>query len=330
MQEIAYKEVDQVIGNATTANLFLCLLRPAINMTNNDQNVLAQEVERFLKGKHSPAKIDLVINRLSRIVIHRFAKENININAFTCKDKNSRYWRALGKDLFFDENFRRQLHQGLTELSSESFRGSLESEINKWIIKRRHLAIDNKGNIEQPAINYFDYKMVEKFNRLLAQELSPVEQMHYFVNYYWPLVSDKSSGRYFKQLYQTDSGLSREEYISQTVERFAQLKICNLAMLSTGGKVGRLIIDRIDDEFADDSNLRFVFQNYPQWRKVLIKALADKRGLVVSDVRADFENDYEQYFYQFTTKQTLLTPDNFARVRVLNGDYRALKNSITK
>lgn len=389
---------NQIIGDYKNANLYLCLLNPrtrtdtsSVTTLDNyieyenknggeffddkieeyskhvidpSENILAEEIGRLLKRDHSPKVIQNVVDKIVSFTEEYFKTKDVNTTKVNKTKAAVNDWKKFGDDMNLSNKFRisciKELNRLLKDVDnleiSADFKADLIAEIdNKWLEKRIHL-----DDLDQASINYFDYKMVNRFLKQLDDELNPLNDLYYFNSYYWALLTKgkvSSNGKaarldYFEKIYQTNKiGKAREKYIAEMLSKYNGYKICNLELfpyrsnnfegisyqegkslldVESVQRIARLIIDRIDAD-EDNRNLRFVFRAYRDnaWRGALKRALADKYpDKNNAEINGLLNSKYGRFFYKFPNQNASLSQGNFYRVRIDDDEYEQIQNSV--
>lgn len=216
------------------------------------------------------------------------------------------------------------------------------SEKNRLAAKiTKYLIGNDTGVYQDNLVIYFEQKIAEKLVRQLNETLNPINNFHYFVNYYWPLVSNIENDSLEDKLDYLDSfyrvqgtGSARILNIKRTINGIREYQICNLRGTQNSDpesivELSNAILNRIYNG-SNNQQLKFVFNSYKYNWKEILKDSFKKRFTDISD--AELEQKYriecESYFYELSTPKSSLAAGNLHQVSLADAEYQALKNSI--
>jgi len=190
-------------------------------------------------------------------------------------------------------------------------------------------------------VSYFEQRIADKIVRQLNETLNPINNFHYFVTYYWPMISNITDDNLENKIAYLDSfyriqgtGAGRTLNIKRTINGIREYQICNLRGTPNSdpesiAQLSNVVLDRIYNE-KNNQQLKFVFNSYKyNWRAVL-KDSFKKRFTDISDAELDhkYRVECESYFYELSTPKSSLAASNLHRVRLSNDEYQVMKNSI--
>ncbi|KRN98744.1 hypothetical protein IV57_GL000857 [Companilactobacillus kimchiensis] len=359
----------EIDGDQQTANLFLCLLKPwNESHGDNSKNILAQEFETMLNRKLSPKNEQILIAALGEYQRNRFVANNVETSEPTKQDLESFMdtWDKFGNEFNLIEpvknEYIEELHNLLTDKYSEiekliqdnklleslddllspDFKQVIMSEKFRLVDKISKAIIGNEtGNYQNNLTNYLKQVLADKLAKQINDALNPINNLPYFMNYYWPMVSDvkfddvSEKTNYLETLYQRQGKASQRAFnIKKQLNQIESYKICNLTGSqgidsSATKNMSHIILDRIYNE-TDDGQLKFVFNSYKcNWEDGL-KADFRQRFNGLSDLELDkkYREECEQYFYELIRPSASLSANNLHRVGISDDDYQAMQASI--
>lgn len=346
---------SEINGDYRTANFFLCLLTPwfktdTSRASQNDENILAQEFRQMLKDKVSPqTKLELITD-LAEQIQRYFIGKRVYVGQPTVSEmaEFKDNWNKFNQEFYLDDAFMNECAQELTRLTStgnslsENFKQVLSKEKERLDDKlMRGFSLNEESDYQDNLIIYFQQNLGQKLAKQVENKLNPLKDMEYFLNYYWPLLSNVEHNDnhekllYLNELYLAQgSGKKRAENIKKTLIKVASYKICNLTGNkyvddATNNELGNLILDRIYNS-TDNSNLKFVFNSYEYNWAPLLKDCLKKRfaDLTSAQLEKKYRDECEVYFYDLKKPAAALSADNFHKVRLSDDEYKNIQDSI--
>jgi len=362
---------NEINGDYQTANLFLCLLKPWFETDNEyhgdkEENILVQEFATMLSQNLGPKdQLELIkaignYIKFNLLTVYKVAPSSKDLaefediwnkfsNEFNLSDelkaKAIKEYNSLLKNNFSaiaKSIERHKLTNSMNNILSGGFKQALYSEKNKLVIKvEKNLIGNDSGDYQSNLLIYLEQKIAEKFIKQLEDTLNPTNHLYYFMNYYWPLVSNIQQDSLDAKLDYLDSfyeiqgvGLERTLNIKRTLSGISSYKLCNLIGAqskdtSSVYELSKLILERIYDDKSNDQ-LRFVFNSYKyNWKNILMSCLKQRfTDISESELNEKYRDECETYFYELTTPKSSLAADNLHKVSVTNDEYQAMKNSI--